>query len=883
MGSKRAKKCVSKGINRVDREQQIKNQFDLLRLEVKYPGTAILLLQCKEKPILLAASAALAKFGAKSEENLEVLFNLEIVDSVLPLITHEDLFTRRFAAKLLAEMAVIPNVRYFLLDFNYYIPHFIKVLINEEDMFMQEFSSLILAEISTDVFGAAQLLKQCSDMNFLFERIQSPDPDVKKNIIQIMYNLLQDPLGAQEIIMTKDFDMQLIYKLFNSSYLEIQKLALDVIADFVRRNKNEYLHDHFRRTNGLQALLQVLEKREWEDIHKKVLKILCLACDNVTTVELLDDIGGIKQILKYTEDTSNSKLFMEAFDLAVCLSQTPKGRKVILVWYNFRGSNTSSENVIIINDSSSDVFKNEKLKWPVRQAALFALKQLLRCNISNCQNFLNIQGQNYLLSLMKQTVGKVPIEILVGVVESFIIIARNLALRRSIISTDLIDTLSASFELTCKSMNDFKVICCTALSILCTEKFGRQEFLKTGRAKRLYNLLCDIGSIPVRNAVVQLIQSLCVDPILADAFVKARYLHYMLKNRLIARVVPSWNTCIEALFDSHLSLKFALTGRLSFHNVTEDGFYVLRRNVCSFPILDDILKFKFCPLEPIYVVNCIRPRQSSLLEEECDRLSLQEPSILSIDSKRIFLSTEIRRMTMESRFGRLQCDSHLYDYIELFKCNLIAAESKNVVSKTRQGLVNINYIASRAKMLGKFVAQQMSGPDPLINCIDHQLEIHLKEIKKSIGTSVIPLGMLRVGSYFERALLFKVIADRVYLPAALVRGEYGKAWIEIAVPEVKSSVEEDSFYSYIHRDITCPEIITIHEPVQYPPESGDQTGNDIIPEQDQYQSVFPTKLLKPNFIVDLMECPGDLIPVNSCRARLYCEKRLTCIDMCQNI
>lgn len=88
-------------------------------------------------------------------------------------------------------------------------------------------------------------------------------------------------------------------------------------------------------------------------------------------------------------------------------------------------------------------------------------------------------------------------------------------------------------------------------------------------------------------------------------------------------------------------------------------------------------------------------------------------------------------------------------------------------------------------MLAKFVAQQMSGPDPLIRCVDHQLEIHLKEIKESIETSVIPLGMLRVGSYLERALLFKVIADRVHLPAALVRGQYGKAWIEIAVPEVE--------------------------------------------------------------------------------------------------
>lgn len=101
--------------------------------------------------------------------------------------------------------------------------------------------------------------------------------------------------------------------------------------------------------------------------------------------------------------------------------------------------------------------------------------------------------------------------------------------------------------------------------------------------------------------------------------------------------------------------------------------------------------------------------------------------------------------------------------------------------KSEEGLVNISYIASRVKMLAKFVAQQLSGPDPLIRCIEHQLEIHLREIMNSIETSVIPLGMLRVGSFLERALLFKVMADRIHLPAALVRGEYGRAWIEVAV------------------------------------------------------------------------------------------------------
>jgi len=37
---------------------------------------------------------------------------------------------------------------------------------------------------------------------------------------------------------------------------------------------------------------------------------------------------------------------------------------------------------------------------------------------------------------------------------------------------------------------------------------------------------------------------------------------------------------------------------------------------------------------------------------------------------------------------------------------------------------------------------------------------------------------------------------------------------------------------------------------------------------------FPIKLIKPNFIIDLMDEPGDLIPVNSHRAKLYCTRKL---------
>lgn len=47
----------------------------------------------------------------------------------------------------------------------------------------------------------------------------------------------------------------------------------------------------------------------------------------------------------------------------------------------------------IIHDIVPDVLKNENLKFSARQAALFALNQLLKCDVKNCQELLDIHGQ----------------------------------------------------------------------------------------------------------------------------------------------------------------------------------------------------------------------------------------------------------------------------------------------------------------------------------------------------------------------------------------------------------------------------------------------------------------------------------------------------------
>lgn len=104
----------------------------------------------------------------------------------------------RFAGKLLTEMIVVPDMVSYLIESGC-IEHFAKLLTNEKDIFMQEYLSAMLAKLSEDPYGNAFLANCCSSMDFLLEGSQSPDPDVKKHNLEILHNLMQDPVAADEI------------------------------------------------------------------------------------------------------------------------------------------------------------------------------------------------------------------------------------------------------------------------------------------------------------------------------------------------------------------------------------------------------------------------------------------------------------------------------------------------------------------------------------------------------------------------------------------------------------------------------------------------------------------------------------------------------------
>ncbi|XP_029168824.1 armadillo repeat-containing protein 3 [Nylanderia fulva] len=857
--------------------------------EAKDVESTILLLQSEEEATLLAAVEALSKYASKSKDNVRILFDLGVVNNVLPIIKHKDLFIRRFAAKLLVEMTAIPDLTIFFIESNYLL-YFVKLLISEKDIFMQEYFSAILARLSRNPYVAALLANHCLNMNFLFDEMQSSDPDIKKNNLEILYNLMQDLVAAYKISKTEKFNFSLLYQHYESSYPEIQCLALNVVASIIERSKDEDIQFLFYETNGVEALLNFLKNSEWNNLHIKALKILYFAAENPVIVDKLIEIESIPEILNYIEHVTTQNLFIEAFKVIVQIANTLNGRKVLfsyeivehlidalqrwtqsdiieIVCYGIgkmalfspaTKEFASKESVKII----LDLLKKENLQWSAKHAAIFALKQLLISDIRNCDIFLEIHGQDYLLQLIKQFVKQVPVETCIISLEALLAITYRPKLRDILINLDIFDTICLLLESVYPFLDELKISCCNLLSMLCLENSGRHYFIKANGPQRMYPLITDTHSISVRNSAIQFIQTISTDLTVANAFVENKYLSYMLSNSS-SRIIPSWDTCIETLFKSHLPIKFALTGRLSLQDLTQNGFYVLRRNICPFPILDDIFRFKYCPLEPIYVVNCI---QSSTLPNALEAVFEENINTL-----------------LESKFGRLQCDPYFTEYVELFKRMILAKESKRDVdaSDIDQKLTNIRYVLLRAKMLARFVARQMSGFDSTSRCIDHQLEVHLREIKECLETSVIPIGQLRVGSYLERALLFKAIADRICLPAALVRGKYGISWIEIAIPQIEDSNERKSFRAYLDEKDACREEVVTSVSFRLLDKSNASAyHNEHKIEKISSQQNYPSKLIKPNFIVDLMDTPGDLIPIGSLRSKLYCTKKITYNKIC---
>ncbi|KAJ3203827.1 Armadillo repeat-containing protein 3 [Dinochytrium kinnereticum] len=174
---------------------------------------------------------------------------------------------------------------------------------------------------------------------------------------------------------------------------------------------------------------------------------------------------------------------------------------------------------------------------------------------------------------------------------------------------------------------------------------------------------------------------------------------------------------LDKLLNYNLSAKYWLKNELSFENVIRDGFY-------------DYGSAGF-EREPV---------------------------------KNFQTLIDLRRSPVDTRREVLLVDNE--SDAQLVALCSTASASILGCSKLQQ----IQHIAS-------LVCNQMGGPvnPSVVGEFSHKFKI--TELKLRTGTNILPLGSITTGTFYHRALLFKVICDKIGLgPCSLTRGEYKRAW-----------------------------------------------------------------------------------------------------------
>ncbi|XP_061374708.1 serine/threonine-protein kinase EDR1 isoform X2 [Gastrolobium bilobum] len=135
--------------------------------------------------------------------------------------------------------------------------------------------------------------------------------------------------------------------------------------------------------------------------------------------------------------------------------------------------------------------------------------------------------------------------------------------------------------------------------------------------------------------------------------------------------------------------------------------------------------------------------------------------------------------------GNVDCEVILVNRVVDMELNLLekkACALFNECSVSELGLM----LSGLLQKLADIVVNRMGGPVGNAEKITKRWAMRSRELRDSLRTTVLPLGCLDVGLSRHRALLFKVLADRINIPCMLVKGSYYTGTDDGAVNLIKA-------------------------------------------------------------------------------------------------
>ncbi|XP_072306756.1 armadillo repeat-containing protein 3 [Eucyclogobius newberryi] len=730
--------------------------FDPLEVEGKTPATVVLLLSSPEEDILIKACEAVHAFADGGDENKVLLLGLGALEPLCQLINHGNKLVRRCAFMALGVMSTHAEGIKALKKLNI-IPSIIDKLSPQEETVVHEFGTLCLASLSVDFVCKAQIF----DNNGLLPVIQllsSPDPDVVKNSLEIIYSQIQD-YPSRSAIHELGGVSHLLAQL-KSEFPVIQQLALKILQN-ITIDKDTRIT--FREEQGFENLVDILKSKDLHDLHAGSLDVVANCLNDSECFQLIHKGGGLAKLMEFILSPILPEIQANAVKCIAKVAQSSENRnmlheqnveKVLVELFSVSDDRVKAAASQAVSAMSTNLASKEVLR---ELGAISALIELLSCGAltvkRDASRALSDLTHNNLLNIMavyeagghERLVQLLTEECPMTVASSAATLS-NMAgqedIRYSILSQNVLPALVESLKSKDSHVQTSTALCVAALAC---DTASRTEFKTAGGLLPLVNLLDSKNKDVQKMACLAVKACACDEPCAVEICVLGTLEKLQKINQLENQRNIFSEMAITSLMNSNLPVKYSLMGFLSPTDHVTDGFYDAGKTVAGQRVLS--LEEHFC--QPVNQHRAIIVINTAKHGAEMDGWDENKPKDKS---------------PIEEHRKRLK-DSAL----------------EALVQEAKETVLLINDDMEQYSSLARMVSRAMGGAVDREKMHTFEWTLDISELKVKLQSNVVPIGLIKKGMYYHRALLFKCLADFIGLSCSLVRGEYNRAWNEVLV------------------------------------------------------------------------------------------------------
>ncbi|XP_030055182.1 armadillo repeat-containing protein 3 isoform X2 [Microcaecilia unicolor] len=761
--------------------------FEPLLIESRNAATVVLMLSSPEEEILTRACDAIYRFADKGD-----------------------------VRKLLRKLNVVPAI--------------IDRLEPEEDTVIHEYATLFLSSMAIEYTSKIQIFEN-GGIEPLVRLLNNSDPDVQKNCVESINLLVQDFRSRAAVCELNGIPPLL--ELLKSEYPVIQLLGLKTFATLT---KNADCRVKLRDYQLLDFLMEILETKELNDLHIDALSVVMNCLEDEDTVQQLGETGNLEKLLSFAEFSPVPEIQKIAAKAIAKAAQNSENRKILhekeverVLGSLLLGDNSGVKiaacqavSVMCATFTSKEAFRKPVIPrivpllssedGEVKEAATFALTKLTTESPRNVNAVAEAEGIEPLIRLLSdQRDGAVA-----NAATVLINMASQEVLRLSMQTLGIMPAIVGPLQ----STNDLvqSKAALTVAAVACDIN-ARNELRNAGGLGPLVKLLNSMNDEIRRNACWAVM--VCAnDESNASELSTLGALDILQEiNQSRSRKNYFSEAAMNKLLDSNLSLKYSLVGYLLSCNIIYDGFYDCgkkrpgEKHLSLKELLEQeinhhraVLLINAKPLEQVPTVMFTveeRPdtsgRSTSAVSKSSykDKASTavsspaeekQEPSSRrspasppkgtakeKSSSKVKWKSKKEEEKAKEEEEQMTKMQTEVFIEKEVWSPPSDSALQDYVVIVTTN-ILPLHHIKDQVVTLAQFVAEQMGGPIEQDKLQDFSWEIHISELKLELQSNVIPIGKIKKGIFFHRALLFKALADRIGISCSLVRGHYNRSW-----------------------------------------------------------------------------------------------------------